>query len=41
MMLVISDVETLSADVSLAVKVILVAPAFDNLVILDANFQPA
>jgi hypothetical protein len=41
MMLVIADIETLSADVSLAVQVVLVAPAFDNLVILDANFQPA
>jgi hypothetical protein len=41
MVLVIADIEPLAADIPLAVQIVLVAPAFDNLIILDANFQPA
>ena len=41
MVLVISDIQALAADVALAVQVVLVAPAFDNLIVLDANLQPA
>ena len=41
MVLVIADIQALAADVPLAVQVVLVAPAFDDLIIFDANFQPA
>jgi len=41
MVLVITDIQALAAGVPLAVQVVLVTPAFDNLVIFDANFQPA
>ena len=41
MVLVISNIESLAADIPLAVQVVLVAPAFDDLIIFDANFQSA
>ena len=41
MVLVIADIQALAAGVALAVQVVLVAPAFDDLIVFDANFQPA
>ena len=41
MVLVIPDIEPLAANIPLAVRIVLVSPAFDNLIILDANFQSA
>ena len=41
MVLVIADIQTLAADVPLAVQVVLVASALDNLIIFDANLQSA
>jgi hypothetical protein len=41
MVLVIANIQALAADVPLAVQVVLVAPAFDDLIIFDANLQSA
>ena len=41
MMLVKADIQTLAADIPLAVQIILVAPNLGNPVVFDANFQPA
>jgi len=41
MVLVIADIQALAASIALAVQVVLVAPAFDDLIVFDANFQPA
>ena len=41
MVLVIADIQAFAADVPLAVQVVFVAPAFDDLIIFDANLQSA
>ena len=40
-MLVVANIQTLAADIPLAVQVVPVSPNLDNLVILSANFQSA
>ncbi len=41
MVLMVANIEPFAAYVSPAVQVVLVASAFDNLIIFDANFQSA
>ena len=41
MMLMVTNIESLTANIPLAVQVFLVTPAFDNLIIFNANFQSA
>ena len=41
MMLMKANIEPLATDIPLAVQIVLVAPAFDDLIIFDANFQSA
>ena len=41
MMLVMTNIQAFTADVPLAVQVVLVSPNLDNPVIIGANFQSA
>jgi len=41
MMLVTANIQALSADIPLAVQVVLVTPDLDDLIVFNTNFQSA